>query len=397
MPEDYISLVKTHILDEAAFARATFSGTQRGQTMSWLKLVIRPVMLKNARHLQFSYFDAKKDVTKNYAGDEALDQLEQALDLPFANYTVQTTNGDVQVRITKKGKPFISQSKSQSHEVELSHDREKAFVLPANAPDPYLRAVGIMTTDGKIKANMQSKFKQINEFLKLLTQTGELEKLLDSPVRILDCGCGNAYLTFAAYHYLTHTLGLQVEMTGIDVNASLLASHMEKIASLGWTDLNFQPTKIIDFQPSDPPDIVLALHACDTATDEAIAQGIKWGSKLIVCAPCCQHNLQDQLEKAPTPPAFAPMLRYGLLHERLGDVLTDSFRVLLLRLMGYRVDVIEFVSGDHTPKNLMIRAVKSSKAGHPRLVSEYQNLRDYWLVTPYLEQLLENELQITLS
>ncbi len=397
MSHDYLYLIKNHILDEASFVRATFSGTQRGQTMPWLKLVIRPVMLKNGRNLQFSYFDAKKDITKNYAGDEALEQLEQALTLPFANYTVQTTNGDVQVRITKKGKPFISQSKSQSHEVELSHDREKAFVLPANAPDPYLQAVGIMTNDGKIKANMQSKFKQINEFLKLLTQTGELEKFGDSPVRVLDCGCGNAYLTFAAYHYLTHTLGLQVEMTGIDVNHSLLASHMEKIASLGWTGLDFQPTKIIDFQPINPPDIVLALHACDTATDEAIAQGIKWGSKLIVCAPCCQHNLQDQLEKAPTPPAFAPMLRYGLLHERLGDVLTDSFRVLLLRLMGYHVDVIEFVSSDHTPKNLMIRAVKSSKAGDPRLVSEYQSLRDFWLVTPYLERLLENELQITLS
>src|SRR5690349_14114508 len=136
MSEDYISLIKEHILDEAAFARATFSGTQRGQTMPWLKLVIRPVMLKSGRHLQFSSFDAKKDITKNYAGSEALDQLEQALSLPFANYTVQTTNGDLQVRISKKGKPLISQSKSQPREVELTHDREKAFVLPANAPDP---------------------------------------------------------------------------------------------------------------------------------------------------------------------------------------------------------------------------------------------------------------------
>lgn len=338
MSDCYVDQIKTTILDEAGFVRAAFSGIKRGQTMPWLKLVIRPVMLKSGRHLQFSYFDAKKDITKNYAGDEALEQLEQALALPFANYAVQTTDGDLQVRISKKGKPLISQSKAQPREVEVAHDREKAFILPGNLPDPYLQAVGIMTADGKIKANMQSKFKQINEFLKLLAQTGELEKFGDSPVRVLDCGCGNAYLSFAAYHYLTHTLGLQVEMTGIDVNHALLASHMEKIASLGWTGLNFQPTKIIDFQPVAPPDIVLALHACDTATDEAIAQGIKWDSKLIVCAPCCQHNLQDQLEKAPTPPAFAPMLRYGLLHERLGDVLTDSFRVLLLRLMGYHVD-----------------------------------------------------------
>jgi SAM-dependent methyltransferase len=397
MSQDYLSLIKTHLLDEAAFVRATFSGTQRGQTILWEKLVIRPVLLRSGRHLQFSYFDTKKDITKNYAGNEALAQLDEALALPFANYTVQTTNGDLQVRITKKGKPLISQSKPQAREVELSHDREKAFILPGNAPDLYLQAVGIMTAEGKIKASMQSKFKQINEFLKLLAQTGELEKFGDSPVHVLDCGCGNAYLTFAAYHYLTHVLGLQVEMIGIDVNADLLASHMEKITRLSWTGLHFQPTKIIDFEPLNPPDIVLALHACDTATDEAIAQGICWGSKLIVCAPCCQHNLQDQLEKALPPPAFVPMLRYGLLHERLGDVLTDSFRVLLLRLMGYQVDVIEFVSGGHTPKNLMIRAVKSSRPGDPRLVDEYRNLRDFWLVIPYLEQLLEKELQITLT
>jgi SAM-dependent methyltransferase len=245
-----------------------------------------------------------------------------------------------------------------------------------------------MSADGKIKADMQSKFRQINEFLRLVQQTGELERFKNSPVRVVDCGCGNAYLTFAFYYYLNHVLNISTQLTGIDVNEELLARHAEKSARLGWTDLNFETTRIIDFQPATPPDIVLALHACDTATDEALAQGIRWRSKLVVSAPCCQHQLQEQLDLQAAPFPFAPVERYGILKERLGDILTDTFRAVILRIMGYQTDVVQFVSSEHTAKNLMIRAVRSVKVGDAKFVQEYQALKDYWKVTPYLELLL---------
>ncbi len=381
MTADYRQILRERILDEATFVRATFSG----KNLPWRKLVLRPVLLKTGRHLQFSYFDDKKDVTKNYAGDELIAALDEALALPFINFVVQSSTGDVQVQITKKGKALIHHSRTaQPREPDLAHDHEKASVLPAS--DPYLQAVGIMTHDGKIKAGMHSKYKQINEFLKLIEETGALDHF--EQIRVLDAGCGNAYLTFALYHYLTAVRGLTVEMVGVDVKADLMAKHTQNAQALGWTGLHFVTSNIIDYQPTESPDMVVALHACDTATDEAMAQGIRWGSTIIVCAPCCQHNLQEQLRTQPTPQPFAPVLRYGILHERLGDVLTDSFRALTLRMMGYRTDVMQFIGDEHTPKNIMIRAVKALPAGEPKFAQEYTELKEFWGVTPYLEGLL---------
>ncbi|MGH2479045.1 MAG: class I SAM-dependent methyltransferase, partial [Ktedonobacteraceae bacterium] len=263
-----------------------------------------------------------------------------------------------------------------------------AGLLTAVDAAPFLQAVGIMTQDGKIKADMQSKFRQINEFLKLVQQTDELEKFNTFPLHVVDCGCGNAYLTFAFFYYLNHILKIPTQLTGIDVNGELLTRHAEKSLSLKWSDLTFQTTGIIDFKPVEQPDIVLALHACDTATDEALAQGIRWQSKLIISAPCCQHHLQVQLDHQPAPGPFAPVERHNILKERLGDILTDAFRALILRIMGYQTDVVQFVSSEHTAKNLLIRAVKSLKVGDTQFVREYKNLKDFWQVTPYLETLL---------
>jgi SAM-dependent methyltransferase len=235
---------------------------------------------------------------------------------------------------------------------------------------------------------MGSKYKQINEFLKLMADTGTLGTFEHSPVRVLDAGCGNAYLTFALYHYLTEIKGLDVEMIGIDLKADLMEKHAQNAAQLGYRGLHFAMSSIIDYHMAHAPDIVVALHACDTATDDAIAQGIRWNSKMIVCAPCCQHHLQEQMHAAPQP--FAPVLRYGILHERMGDLLTDSFRALTLRMMGYRTDVLQFIGDEHTPRNIMIRAVKTSNTGDPKLAQEYHDLKAFWGVTPYLENLLVN-------
>ncbi|MDQ6660606.1 MAG: SAM-dependent methyltransferase [Chloroflexota bacterium] len=390
VPTDYKQLIRESILNEEDFIKATFSGQHRDRTVPWIKVIVRPVLVRGKKHAQFSYFDAKKDITKNYHGDETAAMLEQLLALEFKNVHVQTTRNNVDVTITKKGKALISTTKSgnQRQETHLSHDRQKNVLLtPADAA-PFLKAVGIMTEDGRIRADMQSKFRQINEFLKLVHQTGELEKFTNVPLHVVYSGCGNAYITFDFFYYLNQVLHIPTHLTGIDVNGELLTRHAEKSLSLGWSDLTFETTSIIDFKPTMQPDIVLALHACDTATDEALAQGIKWQSKLIISAPCCQHHLQKQLDHSPAPNPFGSVERYSILKERLGDILTDTFRALILRIMGYQTDVVQFVSSEHTAKNLMIRAVKSLKVGDAKFVQEYKDLKDFWNVTPYLEQLL---------
>lgn len=386
---DYRQLIRESILSDEDFIKATFSGLAQDRAVPWVKVVVRPVLVRGKKHTQFSYFDAKKDVTKNYQGDETAAMLDELFACGFKNMHVQTARKERIVTITQKGRALItSRSVKQPRTVNLSHDHQKTVPLAAADAAPFLKAVGIMTQDGKIKADMQGKFRQINEFLKLVQQTGELEKFSTVPLRVVDCGCGNAYLTFAFFYYLNYVLKIPTHLTGIDVNGELLTRHAEKSLSLGWSDLTFQTTGIIDFQPLDWPDIVLALHACDTATDEALVQGIRWQSKLIISAPCCQHHLQVQLDHQPTPAPFVPVERHNILKERLGDILTDAFRALILRIMGYQTDVVQFVSSEHTAKNLLIRAVKSVPAGDAQFVREYKELKNFWRVTPYLETLL---------
>jgi SAM-dependent methyltransferase len=394
---DYKQLIRDSILNDEGFVRATFSGQHRDRTAPWKKVIVRPVLVRGKKHTQFSYFDAKKDITKNYQGDETAEMLEQLIALEFKHVHLQTIDNNLDITITDKGKAVISNTKAvnQLQEINLSHDRQKNVLLTAADAAPFLKAAGIMAEDGRIRADMQSKFRQINEFLRLVQQTGELEKFNKSPLYVVDCGCGNAYLTFAFFYYLNQVLHIPTHLTGIDVNGELLTRHAEESLrgkfESGWTDLTFQTTSIIDFKPEMQPDIVLALHACDTATDEALAQGIKWQSKLIISVPCCHHHLQEQLDHQPSSRPFEPVERHGILKERLGDILTDTFRALILRIMGYQTDVVEFVSSEHTAKNLMIRAVKSLKVGDPKFVGEYRDLKDFWNVTPYLERLLGEE------
>lgn len=392
MKQEYKKQVHEQILNQDTFVRAVFSRGQKGSSLPWLKILVRPVEIKGNLHLQFSYFDEKKDITKNYSFDEASAKVDELLALPFRNIFIENTTGSLQVNISKKGKALVNEAKPAASAplADLSHDRQKSRLLTTENATPFLKAVGIMTKDGKIRADMQKKFKQINEFLRLLGETDSFNNFEGKPVHIVDFGCGNAYLTFAIYYYLHDILNLDAYVVGVDIKADLIERHREKAKVLGWDQLKFHAGKISDFQSDVRPDVVLALHACDTATDDALAQGIQWNSKLIVCAPCCQHELQEQMSNIPMPTQLLSIFHQGILFERMGDILTDTFRATILRIMGYRTDVTQFVPIEHTAKNLMIRAVKTSPPGNARWVEEYQNLKNFWRVTPYLERLLGN-------
>ena len=389
--DDYKQLVQNRILDSENFVRAVFSGQQKGTSLQWNKVTVRPVEIKGALNLQFSHFDDKRDITKNYLFKEAASKLNEILALPFRNISVESSAGGIQVNISKKGKALVSKLKPSPAPEDTSHDRQKNKLLSVENAGPFLKAVGIMTQDGRIKADMQRKFKQINEFLRLVDETDSLEALSGSAIHIVDFGCGNAYLTFAIYFYLHDILKLDAYVTGVDIKSDLIERHKQKAESLGWDQLTFQVGEIAKFEPETIPNVVLALHACDTATDDAIAKGIRWKSKVIICAPCCQHELQAQLSKIPVPQQMLPVYQDGILSERMGDILTDTFRATILRIMGYRTDVTQFVPIEHTAKNLMIRSVKTSQAGNERWVEEYRSLKSFWNVTPYLERLLDKD------
>lgn len=390
MADDFRQLLKEKILDERQFVAATFKGVQRNQTLPWQRVEVRPVLLKNGRHLQFSRFTETQHVAKNVAGAELARELDALLALPFKNWQVVTVNGRFHVQITKKGKAIVHREEApQTIDLPvLDHDRRKETVLPTGRPLPFLQATGVMTKDGKIRAHMRRKFHQINQFLQIVSDTVDFDAL-EPPLRVVDFGCGNAYLTFAVYHYLHEVLGLPTRLDGVDTKAHLTARHNQTARSLGWPDVQFHAMRIEEYQADKPPDIVLALHACDTATDDALAQGIRSGSRTIFSAPCCHHHLQAQLDARPAPSPFAPLLSHGILKERLGDLLTDTFRAQLLRMHGYQTDVIEFVATEHTPKNLMIRAVKVADNGRSDFAAAYDALKTYWQVMPYLETLLQ--------
>jgi SAM-dependent methyltransferase len=275
-----------------------------------------------------------------------------------------------------------------------THDRRKPRLLPED--DPVLRAVGISDEQGRIKPSRQAKYRQVEEFLRILDagvteaiDKGHLRRpTVDDPLRMVDLGCGNAYLTFAAHRYLTVVRGLPVRMTGVDEKEQS-REHNAGLAAELAIDADFVVGSIGEVRLDPAPEVVLALHACDTATDDALARAVEWEAPLVLAAPCCHHDIAAQLRRSPTPEPYAMLTRHGILRERFADTLTDALRASLMRRQGYRVEVMQFVESKHTPRNTMLRAVRTGapvKGGGVR--KEYDDLVGTWSVHPRLAELL---------
>jgi SAM-dependent methyltransferase len=391
MLQDYTIHIKKLVQDDQTFVRLVLKTPLPGTSNPWRQVTVRPVLLKGGRHLQFSYLNQKQDITRNYRGGEAESRLDEALALPFASIAVQSTTGQRLFQVTRSGQAIVHRcaSTTSAEEPDLAHDARKHLALPAGRPDAFLQASGVMDARGRVRPGMHDKFSQVNELLKLLVHTGELDLLTHRPLQILDCGCGSAYLSFAVYHYLNTVRQVPARLVGIDMNETLIRKDNEQSAQLGFTGACFEHTSILAYRPPVAPDIVLALHACDTASDEALFQGVVTQARLLLCAPCCHHHLQQQLH--PVVPLGA-IVREGILKQRQGDILTDTFRTLILRILGYRTDVVAFVAPEHTDKNLLIRAVRRGPLPDSRAISEYLALKTFWGVTPYLETLLSEHL-----
>ena len=391
-----LARMRQHLLDPDALVRAVASGRQKGTTPRWRRVELRYVDLKAGRHLQVTAYDDTQAHTANHlVGDAARDAVDDLLDEPFASWHVETTTQTHQVRVTKKLEAVLhTTDRVEQVEIDRDHDREKSRLLPED--DPVFRALGLTDAEGRMKPSRQAKYRQVEEFLRLLDSSisdarakGHLRKPTeDDPLRIADLGCGNAYLTFAAQRYLTSVRGLPVVVTGVDVKEQSREHNSEVAAQLG-VDARFVVGSISGAVLDPPPDVVLALHACDTATDEALARAVEWGAQLVLAAPCCHHDIAAQLRRTPTPAPYALITRHGILRERLADTLTDGLRASLMRLQGYRVDVVQFVESKHTPRNTMLRAVRTGapvKGGGVR--TEYDTLVADWGIRPRLAELL---------
>jgi SAM-dependent methyltransferase len=394
-----LAQVRDQLLDDQTLMRAVGSGRRRGHSLPrprWRKVELRYVELKAGRHLQITAYDATQAHTANHlVGEPARKAVRELLGEPFAHWHIQTVATIHQVRITKKGRALSHTAEVRPREPERRHDRAKQRLLPAD--DPVLIALGISTAGGRVKPSTQAKYRQVEEFLRLLD--GALSEAMDSgnlrrptrddPLRIVDLGCGNAYLTFAAHRFFTHLRELPVQLTGVDVKAQSRDHNLRLAETLG-VDAEFVIGAIGDAELPQPPEVVLALHACDTATDEALARAVTWKASLVLAAPCCHHDVAAQLKRVEQPTPYTLLTRDGILRERFADTLTDALRAGLLRGRGYRVDVVEFVESRHTPRNTMIRAVRTGAASsgrHQRM--DHHELAQTWGIRPKLAELLE--------
>ena len=375
--------------DTQSLVRVVLSGRRRNMQTPNERIDIRPVSIKDALAIQISHSDGRQMTSKNYAPTQA--PFAQLLRAGFANVLLEHTEGSLSLRITKKGEPLIHRENTP-REQDLSHDRSKARLL--DGADPFLLAVGISDSEGKVKPSKMDKYKQVEEFLRLLAPTltaaiaaGQIHKPTESdPLTIVDLGCGHAYLTFAAHQYL-RSQGIPVKVTGIDVRAASRDRNNEIATQLGIaSSIDFRAEEIAD-TTLKTADITIALHACDTATDDAIAWAINSESKLALIAPCCHHDVQAQMNEIPEP--WSLITRNGIMKERLGDLLTDALRMQILKLRGYRVEAIEFIGGEHTPRNLIIRAVKTGAIADAAEVAKYDEMIALWKVKPALASLLK--------
>lgn len=380
--------IRALLLDGDRLVRAVASGRQRNMAPPWRRVELRPVALKSGPHLQTVAYDDRQAHTSNAAfGPDAASAVDALLALGLGNWHVETTDGNVQLRITKKGEAMVSRTGHAAPvERRLDHDRAKPRLL--DPADPFWHAVGIADADGRIKPTRQDKYRQVEEFVRALDAVLKgADMPADRPLRVVDLGCGNAYLTFAAYRFLTQVRGLSVELTGVDSKRQARDRNSALAASLGWTGLRFMEGTIAE-APVDGADVVLALHACDTATDDALARAVAWNASYVLAAPCCHHDLQRQLRDSTPPSAYAMVTRHGILRERFADVLTDALRANLMRQAGYRTDIIEFVPSEHTPRNTLLRAVRTGVRADVKAMAEYADLVREWQVVPKLSQLL---------
>jgi len=322
------------------------------------RIIGRLVEIKQRPMLSLTLREQRRDTTKNLPINEVLDWLTAQLSGEFRSAVLETTNGGWQFTINPKGKARLSTHKSASQRVPKTHDQKKATLLDDSAR-PWLIALGLCDAAGRVRPSAADKHRQLERYLEILSHlVRECDWKPDHEIKIADMGCGKGYLTFGVWHLLNRTMGLRAEVIGVEARQELVDKTNNIARSIGAENLKFIAGDIASVQ-LDGLDGLIALHACNTATDDAMSRGVKCGAKLIVVSPCCHQELRPVLGK---PPLLAPLLVHGILEERFSEWLTDGLRALRLEQAGYTTKVIEFVGSEHTPRNLLLTGVRKERS-----------------------------------
>ena len=396
------------------FIRAVFSNPRVKDNV--VKAKLRPMEQKGELLFQLESFTKTQAFHKNLTVEETKDKLMKLLE-EFRQVQVETVSEDITVLISKKGKATIKRKrkKVQAKAADLSHNRKKKYILEEGIAVPFLQDLGVMTQDGKIVRTKMDKFRQINRFLEFVEDIlPQLDK--NRELTLLDFGCGKSYLTFAMYYYLHELKGYDIRIIGLDLKTDVILHCNELVKKYGYEKLSFLVGDIADYEGVDQVDMVVTLHACDTATDYALAKAVGWNAKVILSVPCCQHEVNKQFEKqqnlksgkmkiktevletlevpsnqfSVVEEVLGPIMDYGLLRERFAALVTDGLRAKRLESEGYETQVLEFIDMEHTPKNILLRAVKK---GSPAAKSrkEAEDCENFLKIQPTLGMLLAEQ------
>ena len=365
------------------FISATLSNPKKKDDVQ--KVKVRPVLKKEVLYFQFESFRNNQAFHENVEEKKACEILLEYMG-NMRQMQMETQRADYTVLVSKKGKVTIKSKikKGGKKKIDMSHDRKKKYVLEEGVPVPFLQDLGVMTQDGKIVRAKSDKFRQINRFLEFIEDIlPELDK--GRELTILDFGCGKSYLTFAMYYYLHELKSYDIRIIGLDLKTDVIRKCNGLAKKYQYDKLTFLEGNIADYTGAEEVDMVVTLHACDTATDFALAKAIGWNAKVILSVPCCQHELNRQMKND----VLSPIMNYGLLKERMAALVTDGLRAEYLKREGYDVQVLEFIDMEHTPKNILLRAVKTGRRADNE--ESIRACETFLRVTPTLGRLLDEK------
>lgn len=378
-------------MEEDGLQGAVLSSPIKGSELE--KVQIRPVVIKEKELWQIAEYRNHQIFHSNCGIQETMERLAGWVGTPFRQAQLETVHFRGIILVGKKGTITVKKKqkteeatcKNIEKEGQTLHDRTKNYILKEGSPIDFLVELSVMTKEGRVVKSRYDKFRQINRYLEFIADViPALPK--GRAIHIVDFGCGKSYLTFAMYYYLHELLGMEVVITGLDLKAEVIKNCEALAGRLGYGKLHFEVGDIAGYKASSDVDMVVSLHACDTATDYALAQAVEWRASIILAVPCCQHEVNRQI----SCPQLGAVLKYGILKEKMSALITDAMRAQLLKEQGYEVQVLEFIDMEHTPKNLLIRAIKR-KGMHPAARQESEQLAAFLGLNTTLQKLLDQE------
>lgn len=357
---------------ENKFIYGVFTTPRNKGENPYKKIVARPLIMKSGNIIQFEKLTDTKAFHNNLNFEDALREILELIKNEYKNINIFTLDADYQLLISKKGSIKVIE-KEPTKELNIeNHNKKKQYMINENEPCEFLTLLGVMNQKGQVYAKKYDKFKQINKFLEIVDDSLKDIKINDD-FMIIDFGCGKAYLTFALYYYFNEIKKVNVKIIGLDLKDDVINFCNETAEMLKFNNLKFQYGDIKNFNYKSKIDMIVTLHACDNATDAALVKAIKWNTDIILSVPCCQHEFYDKIDNK----SLEPMLKHGLIRERISSLVTDSLRGLFLETKGYKVQLLEFISLEHTPKNILIRAIKINK-DKDKALKQYDEFKKIW-------------------